>query len=123
MSTRRAVLDALDRIAFSAEVLGDPRARTWTAAAWAVRNATGDLRALLDSGELAKIRGVGKSTLEVVEQALDGHKPDALAKYETKLPAGLFAIRKVKGLGPKKVRKLFEELAITSLGELEYACR
>ena len=27
------------------------------------------------------------------------------------------------GLGPKKARVLFDELHITSLGELEYACR
>ncbi|MCB9592346.1 MAG: PHP domain-containing protein [Sandaracinaceae bacterium] len=123
MSTRRAVVDALDRIAFSAELLDDPRARTWTAAAWAVRNSSGDLRELLDSGELAKVRGIGKSTLKAVTQALDGQKPDALVDLEARVPEGLFGIRKVKGLGPKKVKRLWQELAVTSLGELEYACR
>ncbi len=123
MSTRRAVLDALERIAFSAELLGDPRARTWTAAAWAVRNTNADLRELLDSGELSRVRGVGPSTLAVIEQALAGRKPDALAALDAKLPEGLFEIRRVKGLGPKKVKQLWQELSITTLGELEYACR
>ena len=123
MSPRRAINDALDRIAFAAELLSDRRARTWTAAAWAVRNTTGDLRELRESGELAEVRGVGKSTLKVVDEVLAGQKPEALSDLEAKLPAGLFAVRRIKGLGPKKVKKLWQELSITSLGELEYACR
>ena len=113
----------MDRIAFAAELLGDRRARTWTAAAWAVRNATGDIRELLETGELAKLRGVGRSTLQVVVQVLAGEKPAALSKFEEKLPHGLFEVRQVKGLGPKKVKRLWKELEITSIGELEYACQ
>ncbi|MBX3270770.1 MAG: hypothetical protein KF729_10935 [Sandaracinaceae bacterium] len=123
MSSRRAVLDALDRIAFAAELGGDPRARTWASAAWAVRSATGDLAELCASGELAKLRGVGPSTVRAVEQALRGETPDALAELAPQVPEGLFAIRRIEGLGPKKVRRLWQELGITSLGELEYACR
>ena len=29
---------------------------------------------------------------------------------------------RVPGLGPKKVKELFEKLGIKSIGELEYAC-
>jgi len=123
MSPRRAVNDALDRIAFAAELLDDRRARTWRQAAWAVRNSEGDLRELYERGELAELRGVGGSTMRAVGEVLAGGKPAALIAYEAKLPDGLFRIRRIKGLGPKKVKRLWKELGITSLGELEYACR
>ncbi len=123
MSDRRNVRRALDRIAFAAELLDDRRAGAWTAAAWALRNAQGDVRELRRSGELAKLRGVGPATLRVVDEVFAGQKPAALAAFEAKLPEGLFEIRRIKGLGPKKVKRLWEELGVTSVGELEYACQ
>lgn len=123
MTTRRAVLDVLERLAFAAELLEDPRARTFGQAAWAVRSLEGDLRAKRDSGELAAVRGIGKSTLAIIDAVLAGERPEALAKLESELPAGLFEIRRIKGLGAKKVKALWKELGITTLGELEYACK
>ncbi|MGF1467660.1 MAG: PHP domain-containing protein [Sandaracinaceae bacterium] len=123
MTTRRAVVDALEAIAFGAELKGDRRARSWGAAAWAIRNVQGDLRAMLDSGELLKVRGVGQASARVVQQALAGEEPDALTRLREELPPGLFALRRIKGLGPKKVKALYQGLRITGLAELEYACR
>ncbi|MGE0786550.1 MAG: helix-hairpin-helix domain-containing protein [Sandaracinaceae bacterium] len=121
--SRRAVVDVLERLAFAAELTDDPRGRTWAAAAWAIRNLKGDLEEMRANGELARVRGVGESTLRVIDDALAGQKPEALARAEAQLPPGLFAVRRIKGLGPKKVKRLWKELGIGSLGELEYACR
>ncbi|MCZ7685634.1 MAG: helix-hairpin-helix domain-containing protein [Sandaracinaceae bacterium] len=123
MTTRRAVMDVLERMAFAAELLGDPRARSYGQAAWAVRSLEGDLRAKRDSGELAEARGVGKATLAIIDAVLAGERPEALGALEEQLPSGLFEIRRIKGLGAKKVSALWKELGITTLGELEYACR
>ncbi len=123
MTTRRAVTDVLERLAFAAELLDDPRAKTYARAAWAVRNLEGDLRAELDGGGLAKVRGIGEGTLSVIATVLAGERPEALTRMEAALPSGLFEIRRIKGLGAKKVKSLFIELGIQTLGELEYACR
>lgn len=120
--SRRAVTDALERLAFAAELLDDRRARSFGAASWAVRNLGGDVVAMHASGELAKTRGIGKATHEVIGEVLRGERPARLLELEAKLPAGLFAVRKVKGLGPKKVKALWKELGITGLAELAYAC-
>lgn len=116
-------MDVLERMAFAAELLGDPRARSYGQAAWAVRSLEGDLRAKRDSGELAEARGVGKATLAIIDAVLAGERPEALAGLEEQLPSGLFEIRRIKGLGAKKVSALWKELGVTTLGELEYACR
>ncbi len=116
-------MDALERLSFAAELLEDERARRYGQAAWAVRNLEGDLRAKRESGELAETRGIGKSTLGIIDAVLAGERPEALAKLEAELPPGLFEIRRIKGLGAKKVKALWKELGITTLGELEYACK
>jgi hypothetical protein len=48
--SRRAVTDALERIAFAAELLDDPQAEAWGRASWAVRNLEGDIAELRESG-------------------------------------------------------------------------
>jgi DNA polymerase (family 10) len=123
MSTRRAVTDTLERLAFAAELLDDPRGRAYGTAAWAIRNLEGDPAELRERGELEKVKGVGKGVLAAIDAVIRGEKPEALEEMEAKLPEGLFAIRRIKGLGPKKVKALFSGLGITTLGELEYACR
>ncbi len=120
--SRRAVSEVLGRMAFAAEMLDDPRAKAWGAASWAIRQLRGDLGELLASGELAKVRGIGSRTAEVVAQVIAGETPEQLLALEARLPKGLMDIRRIPGLGPKKVKVLWEALGVESLGELEYAC-
>jgi len=121
--SRRAVTDALSRLAFAAELLDDPRASAWSGAAWAVRSLEADVAELLASGELEEVRGIGPAAVEVVAAVLAQQEPEVLTQLEARLPAGLFAIRKIRGLGPKKIKRLYEDLGVSTLGELEYACR
>jgi DNA polymerase (family 10) len=123
MASRRSIIEVFERLAFASELLDDPRAQSWGRASWALRNLEGDMKEMRESGALEEVRGIGKGTIVVLDQALAGQRPDALAELEAKLPAGLFDVRRIKGLGPKKVKQLWQELGITSLGELEYACR
>jgi histidinol phosphatase-like PHP family hydrolase len=121
----RTVVDVLSRLAFAREVLegATPQARAYARAARALRRLRGDLREMLESGALAEVRGIGPSTLRVVGDVLAGREPEELQALEAQIPPGLFAIRRIKGLGPARIRKLWKGLGITTLGELEHACR
>lgn len=44
-------------------------------------------------------------------------------ELKAELPPGIFDLLKIPGLGPKKVRVLYDALGIESIGELEYACK
>ena len=44
-------------------------------------------------------------------------------ELKASFPPGLLDLLNVPGLGPKKVKTLYEDLGINNLGELEYACR
>ncbi|TNE87748.1 MAG: hypothetical protein EP330_17470 [Deltaproteobacteria bacterium] len=119
---KREVMRVLNRYAFACELLGRPQARAWSRAVWALRGVEGEFSELYHSGELAEIKGVGKGTLAVIGEVLAGQIPTSLTELEGELPEGLYAISQIKGLGPKKVRALWQELGVTTLGELEYAC-
>jgi DNA polymerase (family X) len=118
------VLDALHQIAFGIELQGGNafQARAYENAARAIKRVEGDLSAMLASGELSKLHGIGKSTLQVVTDVLEGRVPPALQTMREKFGPGLYEIGKLKGIGPVRVKALWEELGITNVGELEYAC-
>lgn len=72
--------------------------------------------------ELEQIDGIGKSTSSKILELLD---TGTLKEYEDlrgRTPEGVIDMMGVKGLGPKKVRQLWKELQLESIGELLYAC-
>jgi len=77
----------------------------------------------LSSVALSQIPGVGKSILEAIEQLKAGESFDFLDQLLEKTPEGILEILQIKGLGPKKVKTLWEELGITSTHELMEACQ
>lgn len=121
---KRSIGDMLGRLAFAAELTGDAslNAQGLSAAAWTLRAIDGDLVELVKNGELAKRRDLVKDAVRAITEFVESGRVEALARLEGEIPSGLFDVRKVKGLGPKKVRALWKDLGITSLGELEYAC-
>jgi DNA polymerase (family 10) len=88
-----------------------------------VERIDGDLEALIESGEILEIKGVGKGTVAILQQLLAGEHPEILIKAEQIVPLGVREMLLIPGLGPKKVRALWHELGLASIGELEYACR
>ena len=73
--------------------------------------------------ELAKIPGVGKSVLDAIQDLKSSESFPLLDQLIEKTPAGILEILQIKGLGPKKVKTLWEELGITSTHELMEACQ
>jgi len=77
----------------------------------------------LSSAELSQIPGVGKSILESIEQLKSRESFDYLDQLLEKTPEGILEILQIKGLGPKKVKTIWDELGITSTHELMEACQ
>lgn len=75
-----------------------------------------------DFKKLSEIPGVGKSIAEKVVEYLSTGKIRRLEELKSKFPEGVFEMLKVPGLGPKRVRLLFEKLGIRDIITLkEYA--
>ena len=81
------------------------------------------LEKIVAENRLGELKGFGEALQEKVTRLVTtGHLPyhDEL---KASLPPGLPALLEVQGLGPKKVKKLFEELGVDSLEKLEAACQ
>ncbi len=73
--------------------------------------------------ELQAVNGIGKSIAEVIFSIGNTGTHSYLEELLEKTPTGILEILEIKGLGPKKVKVLWEELDITSTHELLEACQ
>jgi DNA polymerase (family 10) len=81
------------------------------------------LETLVAEDRLTGIKGIGASIAEVIRELVRTGKSTALSELKAGFPPGLEELLEISGLGPKRVRQLWQKLGVASLGELEYACR
>ena len=82
-----------------------------------------DLYILVQEKRLDHIKGIGKTLAQNIEELVTTGSSAYHEELKKEFPETLFDLFKVPGLGPKRVQTLYEKLGISSLGELEYACR
>lgn len=82
-----------------------------------------ELQRLVHEDKLKEVKGIGAALNEKLKElVLTGSLP-YYEELKASVPEGLLEMLRVPGLGPRKVRALYDMLGITSLAELEYACR
>lgn len=86
-----------------------------------LRKLEGDLSAM-PKAELAAIKGVGTAIADKIIELSTTGKMKALEEMQAKTPVGIQEMLSIKGLGPKKVKQIWKEMDILSVGELGYAC-
>jgi DNA polymerase (family X) len=114
----------LQEIALLLELSGENpfKIRAYTEGARIIESQEAPVSELIRSGVLSQIKGIGKTlSLQITQLVQEGSIPlhEELKKL---FPEGVREMLRVPGLGPKKVKDLFEKLGINSIGELEYAC-
>jgi DNA polymerase (family X) len=90
-------------------------------AARTVRDSAVSVAALAREGKVTELPNIGK-TLEEKLLALDetGDIP-AAAKLRAKIPVGLVSVMHLPGFGPKRARRLYDEIGVDSLDALRAA--
>jgi len=71
--------------------------------------------------EISQIKGVGKAISAKIRELVDTGEMKTLQKYLDKTPAGVIEMLQISGFGPKKVKTVWEDLGVESVGELLYA--
>ena len=90
-------------------------------AAKAVRESPVSVTALARQGRATALPGVGQTIQDKVLALADEGSIPAAVKLRAKFPPGLVEMTKLPGLGPKRARRLYEELQISSLDALRAA--
>ena len=80
------------------------------------------LIANLSEEELLAIPGVGKVVVKLVKDVAVSGTCSDMDQIIEQTPPGLLLLLKIKGLGPKKVRTIWQELQITEIDDLLAAC-
>jgi len=75
----------------------------------------------LTEEQLSALKGVGSAISGKIRELIGTGKMQTLERYKAQTPGGLLEVLDVPGLGPKKIRILWKELGIESIGELLYA--
>ena len=90
-------------------------------AARTVRDTSVSVAALARDGRITELPGIGK-TLEEKVLALDetGDIPAAV-KLRAKIPVGLISVMHLPGFGPKRAKRLYDEIGVDSLDALRAA--
>jgi DNA polymerase (family 10) len=72
---------------------------------------------------LKKIPGIGESIAKKIEEYLKTGKIQYYEDYKKKYPINLDELMEIEGLGPKRMKVLYEKLGIKSLNDLEEAIK
>src|SRR5512135_2249753 len=122
METER-IAQVLDEMGTLLEVRGENpfRCRAYHNAAQALRGLSADLSEMIADGRLAEVPGIGETLYsKIVQLATTGHLP-SFEELKRSTPPGLVALLRVPGLGPKKIKALYDALKIESLADLRAA--
>jgi DNA polymerase (family 10) len=90
-------------------------------AAKAVREASTSVAALARQGRATELPGIGGTLQEKIQALTETGEIPATVKLRAKFPAGLVQMTRLSGLGPKRARRLYDELGIDSLDGLKKA--
>lgn len=124
-ASNKAIAAVLKEIALYKELGGENtfKVRAFEGAARTVEIHPEEITKLCREGGLEDIRGIGKSVAEAIREYVDTGKSAGLERLRSSFPptiGGLFAIQ---GMGPKKIKAVWDQLGVSSVGELEYACK
>jgi DNA polymerase (family X) len=90
-------------------------------AAKAIREATASIEEMSRAGTVTQLPGIGKTIAEKIATLLETGTIPSADKLKAKYPPGLIEVTRLPGFGPKRARKLFDELGIKSLDDLKQA--
>ncbi|MGB4442134.1 MAG: DNA polymerase/3'-5' exonuclease PolX [Coriobacteriia bacterium] len=118
-----AIAVALDDFGDLLEIAGADRYRflSYHKAAHAVRAWDEDIMATALAGRLTEIPGIGAKIAATIESLLKSGVFPGMDEIAAIVPASVIELTRVQGLGPKKAKVLFDELAIASIDDLEEA--
>ncbi|WP_457565714.1 helix-hairpin-helix domain-containing protein, partial [Caldithrix abyssi] len=121
---KKEIVKILEEIGRLLEIKGENpfKARAYYNAARRIEVLQEDLTRLVEEGRLKELKGVGDALAQKIETLVKTGRLPYYEELKASVPEGLLEMLKIPGMGPKKVKTVYEKLEITTIGELEYAC-
>ena len=122
--TKDAIADTLESIAQMLELKGENpfKVRAYQNAARAVETYEGDLAVAAAEDRLDAVPGIGAAIAAKIALLATTGELAYFDELKSEFPPGIFELFDVQGLGPKKIKAVWEKLGVTSIAELKAAC-
>ncbi len=120
------IAEFFSRIADILDIQGENpfRVRSYRNVARIIADLSSNLAELVkEGGDPKQFAGIGESSAEKVAEIVETGRLKFLEELEGKIPKGLTELLRIEGLGPKKVKVLYEDLGVDSVARLEKAAR
>ena len=123
--TPEFLASTMEDIALLLELKGENpfKTRAYRNGADIIRDFEGDFVKLAKEGELSGIKGVGDALQQKLHELASTGELQYHKNLKAEFPESLFELFELQGLGPKKIKALYEELGISTLGALERGCQ
>jgi len=99
------------------------KAKAYTRAAESLLALTLPLNEVIATSRLREIPGVGEAIAATIRELWARGTTAKLETLRAEIPAGVLDLLPIPGVSPEKVLRIYRELGMTTLDELEAACR
>ena len=122
--TKQEVSEILEEISTLLELKGENpfKSRAYANAARTIAALEMDLGEAVRSGALKEVKGIGAALFEKITELVTTGKLGYYEELKASIPSGLIEMIRIPGLGPKRAKQIHDQLGVSTLGELEYAC-
>jgi DNA polymerase (family 10) len=119
------VAEILIEIGLLLELKGENpfKTRAYGNAARALENLAEPLDKVVAEDRLAEVKGIGEGIGKKIKELVETGKLGYYADLKASIPSGLSDMLEIPGVGPKKVKVLYDKLKIENVEQLEAACK
>lgn len=123
--TNREIADLFERIADMLAIRGDNvhRIAAYRRASESVRGLSRDINLIAAEGDLTSISGIGATLAQKIEELLETGSLEFYERLSKEVPPDLVELLRVEGLGPKRIKIVYEQLGILTLEQLKDAAQ
>jgi DNA polymerase (family 10) len=120
----KGVRAVLQEVALLLELKGENpfKVKAYSNAARTIEILEEPLEGMVREGRLKEIKGIGEALSQHIAELVTTGRLQLYEDLKNSVPAGHLEMLKIPGLGPKKIKSLYDKLDVKTVGELEYAC-
>ena len=122
---REKIVTILNQIALILEIKGENafKIRAYKNGSEIIENYGDDIIQITKDGKLGELKGIGKALASKIEEIVETGKLTYLDELKLEFPDTFFDLFEISNLGPKKIKKLYDNLQIDSIDKLEAYCK
>jgi DNA polymerase (family 10) len=123
--TNREVIELFSKVADMLAIRGDVihRVLAYRRAAESIEALGRDVNQMMAEGSLTDIPGIGQTLADKIEEMLTTGKLEFYERLSQEIPPTLVDLLRVEGLGPKRVKQVYDTLGVKTLTELTAVAR